>query len=51
MNLQELTNEASKLSVSDRLLLVEAIVQSLSREIRPCLPVPHDIVEQMSGLH
>lgn len=51
MNLQALKNEAYKLSVSDRLLLVEAIVQSLSRELRPPLPVPEDIVEQMSGLH
>ena len=50
MNLQELKKEAYKLSVSDRLLLVEAIVRSLSNELRPRPPVPEDIVwEQLRG--
>lgn len=50
MNLQQLKNEANKLSVSDRLSLVEAVIQSLSRELRPRQPIPEDILERMTGL-
>lgn len=35
MSWQELRKEAYQLSVSDRLLLVEAIVRSLSNDLRP----------------
>jgi len=35
MSWEELRKEAYQLSVSDRLLLVEAIVRSLSNELRP----------------
>ena len=35
MSWEELRKEAYQLSVSDRLLLVEAIVRSLSKELRP----------------
>lgn len=35
MTWEELRKEAYQLSVSDRLLLVEAIVRSLSNELRP----------------
>ena len=35
MNVQELKNEAYRLSVSDRLILIEGIVLSLQDELRP----------------
>ena len=35
MSLQELKNQAYKLSVSDRLELVKAIIYSLENELRP----------------
>lgn len=50
MDLQQLKNEAYKLSVSDRLALVEAVIQSLSRELRPRQQIPEDILERMTGL-
>lgn len=49
MNWQEIKNEADKLSVSDRLLLVEAIVRSLSNELRPRTPVPDEVWEKLRG--
>lgn len=50
MSLQEVKNQAYKLSVIDRLNLVNAIVQSLQEELRPRPPLPEDIVERMTGL-
>ncbi|NER38809.1 MAG: hypothetical protein F6J93_33455 [Oscillatoria sp. SIO1A7] len=49
MNVQELKNEAYKLSVSDRLILIEGIVRSLSRELRP-RPNRKGIAQRMRGL-
>lgn len=46
MSWQELRKEAYQLSVSDRLLLVEAIVRSLSNKLRPCPPT--SIIEARS---
>lgn len=50
MSLQELKKEAFKLSVSDRLELVQAIISSVESELRPRSEVPEDIVERMIGL-
>jgi hypothetical protein len=47
---QELRKEAYQLSVSDRLLLVEAIVRSLSNELRPRPPVPKGTLTGLHGL-
>lgn len=49
MSWEELRKEAYQLSVSDRLALVEAIVRSLSDELRPRLPVSKGIVERLAG--
>ncbi len=49
MSWEELGKEAYKLSVSDRLLLVEAIVHSLSNELRPRPPVPEGVLERLRG--
>ena len=49
MSLQELKNQAYKLSVSDRLDLVNAIVESLRRELRP-QPDRKAAIDQMRGL-
>lgn len=49
MSWEELRKEAYQLSVSDRLLLVEAIVRSLSNELRPRPPVPKGVVERLTG--
>lgn len=46
---EELRKEAYQLSVSDRLLLVEAIVHSLSNELRPRPPVPEGVLERLLG--
>lgn len=46
---EDLRKEAYQLSVSDRLALVEAIVRSLSNELRPRLPVPEGVVERLTG--
>lgn len=49
MSLQELKNQADQLSVSDRLELVSALVESLRHELRP----PRDrkgAIERMRGL-
>ena len=49
MSLQELKNQAYKLSVSDRLELVKAIIYSLENELRP--PIDQKgAVERMRGL-
>ncbi len=50
MNWQELHKEAHNLSVSDRLLLVKAIVGSLSEEFRPRPPVPKGTLTGLHGL-
>ena len=49
MSWEELRKEAYQLSVSDRLLLVEAIVRSLSNELRPRPPVPEGVLERLIG--
>ena len=49
MSWQELRKEALQLSVSDRLALVEAIVRSLSDELRPRSPIPEGVVERLAG--
>lgn len=50
MSWQELRKEAMQLSVSDRLLLVEAIVRSLSNELRPRQPIPEGTLTGLRGL-
>lgn len=50
MSWQELHKEAYQLSVSDRLLLIEAIVRSLSDELRPRSPVPKGTLTGLHGL-
>jgi hypothetical protein len=50
MNLQELKQEADKLSVSDRLALIEAIVQSLMNELETRLPVAKGTLTGLRGL-
>ena len=50
MNLQELKQEAYKLSVSDRLALIEAIVQSLMNELETRLPVAKGTLTGLRGL-
>lgn len=47
---EELRKEAYQLSVSDRLLLVEAIVHSLSNELRPRPAVPKGTLTGLRGL-
>ena len=49
MNVQELKNEAYKLSVSDRLILANSIIQSLQDELRP-RPSRKGIAQRMRGL-
>ncbi len=49
MSLQELKNQAYKLSVSDRLDLVNAIVESLRRELRT-QPDRKAAIDRMRGL-
>lgn len=49
MTLQELKNQAYKLSVSDRLELVKAIIYSLENELRP-RPDRKAAIERMRGL-
>lgn len=49
MDLQQLKNEANKLSVSDRFALLEAIIHSLSRELRPRPPVPEGTLTGLRG--
>jgi len=50
MKWEELRKEAYSLSVYDRLLLIDAIVQSLSHELRPRPSRPQGIVERLSGV-
>ena len=50
MNLAELKNEAYQLSVSDRLALIEAIVQSLMNELETRLPVAKGTLTGLRGL-
>ena len=45
-----LSREAHQLSVSDRLALVNAIVESIRRELKPRQPLLDDFVEHMTGL-
>ena len=49
MKWEELRKEALGLSVSDRLFLVEAIVGSLSRELRPRSQVTPGVAERLRG--
>ncbi|AFZ32575.1 hypothetical protein Glo7428_4126 [Gloeocapsa sp. PCC 7428] len=49
MTWEEIRKEAYQLSVSDRLLLVEAIVRSLSNELRPRPEPTEGIVERLAG--
>lgn len=49
MSLQELKKEAFKLSVSDRLELLKAIISSLENDLRP-RPNRQGAVERMRGL-
>lgn len=50
MSWQELRKEALQLSVSDRIALVEAIVRSLSNELRPRPPIPEGTLTGLRGL-
>ncbi len=50
MSWQELRKEAYQLSVSDRLLLVEAIVRSLNDQVSPRPPVPEGTLTGLRGL-
>ncbi len=50
MNWQELRKEADNLPVYERLLLVEAIIRSLSNELRPQEPIPEGVVERLRGV-
>jgi hypothetical protein len=45
-----LSQEAHKLSVTDRLALVNAIVESIRRELKPPQFLPDNFVEPMTGL-
>jgi hypothetical protein len=49
MSLQELKEQAAKLSVSDRLALVTAIIQSLQGTLSP-KPNQQALISQMRGL-
>lgn len=49
MSWQELRKEAMQLSVSDKLALVEVIVQSLQFELEPRPPVPEGVLERLRG--
>ncbi|ERT09318.1 addiction module component family protein [Lyngbya aestuarii BL J] len=49
MNWQELRKEADNLPVYERLLLVEAIIRSLSNELRPKEPIPDEVWERLRG--
>lgn len=44
-----LSREAHQLSVTDRLALVNAIVESIRRELRPRQLLPDDFVEPITG--
>lgn len=50
MSWQELRKEAMQLSVSNHLLLVEAIVRSLRDELRPRPPAPQGTLTGLRGL-
>lgn len=49
MKWEELRKEAYSLSVCDRLLLIDAIVTSLSDELRPREPVADEVWERLRG--
>ncbi|WP_413164640.1 hypothetical protein ACL6C3_01530 [Capilliphycus salinus ALCB114379] len=49
MDWQELRKEAYNLPVYERLLLVEAIIRSLSNELRPKEPIPDEVWERLRG--
>ena len=48
--LQELRKKALNLSVSDRLLLIKAITDSLHRELRPRPELPPDLLDNLQGI-
>ncbi|NEO58264.1 MAG: hypothetical protein F6K54_37555 [Okeania sp. SIO3B5] len=48
--LQELRKKALNLSVSDRLLLLKAITDSLYRELRPRPELPPDFLDKFRGI-
>ena len=50
MNWQELKREADKLSVSDRLKLVEAIVRSIGHDVNPRPSIPEGTLTGLRGL-
>lgn len=50
MNWQELKKEADKLSVSDRLRLVEEIVRSIGHDVNPRPPIPEGTLTGLRGL-
>lgn len=50
MNWQELKREADKLSVSDRLKLVESIVRSIGQDVNPRSPIPEGTLTGLRGL-
>lgn len=50
MSWEELHKEARQLSVSDRLLLVEAIIRSVSDELRPRPPLQKGTLTGLRGL-
>ncbi|MBG1269287.1 hypothetical protein [Nostoc sp. WHI] len=50
MSSQDLKSQVYKLSVSDRLELLSAIVHSLQNDLRPRSPVPEYIVDRITGL-
>lgn len=49
MSWEELRKQAYQLSVSDRLLLVEAIIHSLNNELQPRPSVPPEVWERLRG--
>ena len=49
MKWEQLRKEAYSLSVYDRLLLIEAIVTSLSDDLRPPEQVPDEVWERLRG--
>ncbi|GGA46734.1 hypothetical protein [Okeania sp. KiyG1] len=48
--LEELRKKALNLSVSDQLLLLKAITDSLNEELRPRPDLPPDFVDRMIGI-
>ncbi len=48
--LQELRKKVLNLSMSDRLLLLQAITNSLNEELRPRPELPPDFLDRMIGI-